>query len=566
MAPAQRTVAGHYRLDRLIGEGGMGEVWRGLDSALEREIAVKALRPELAAKPELVERFRTEAVALAKLGHPNIAAVYNFVRDGSAAYMILEFVHGASLDKVLVERGRMPWQEVAGIGVQALAGIGQAHRQGIVHRDVKPSNLMLTPDGRVKVMDFGIARMLERSRITRDGHWVGTIEYVSPEQIRGEEVDGRADLYSLGIVLYELISGRLPYDAKTDYERMRAHLERTPTSLSRLVPDVPTGFVAVLDRALAKSPSARYADAAEFIEALVEVAPEAAAWLSPLGPDRLRTGKRSTVGLSVRLAALWHRMRDRFGQVTRATGSITFHGEGPAGSPVDRTLGWIRANALLTAAGVCAAGAFGFILAAALSRPTVPLAGAKDAGKAAVVTPANKPPAGTGSTASGGSHGATPVASGPAAGEQPARPLVPLPSSGTGGSTGVPPQDPISPPATPAGPPPGPAAPPTLPGPGPGTNPARPGAGPVAGVSAPAGPTPRSPTRPAAQPDPGAGTATSPAGPSGRPPASGTSNAPPPRVPTARDRPEPAPPAPGPVSPPAGPSPQDSGGWYIKSK
>lgn len=264
-----RTI-GNFQLTELIGEGGMGEVYRGLDTMLEREVAIKTLRPELAARPELVERFRVEAIALAKLNHPNIAAVYSFFRDGTQHHMAMQFVRGDTLETILTKRGRLPWAEAARIGVDVLHALDHAHALGVIHRDLKPGNLMLEASGRTVVMDFGIARVLARARQTRSGNLVGTMEYIAPELIKGQDADARSDLYSLGVVLYELATGRLPFEANTDYELMRAHAELEPPPPERICPDLPPEFSTVVLRALAKTPDQRYASAREFLAALAK--------------------------------------------------------------------------------------------------------------------------------------------------------------------------------------------------------------------------------------------------------------------------------------------------------
>ncbi|HKP84575.1 MAG TPA: serine/threonine-protein kinase, partial [Blastocatellia bacterium] len=178
-------VLGNYKVVEKIGEGGMGAVYRGFDVMLEREVAIKMLRPELASQPEVVERFRTEAITLAKLNHPNIATLFSFLREGEDYFMVMEFVRGETLDDAIRKFGAMSLERAIPLFCQALEGIDHAHRMGIVHRDLKPANVMLTEAASIKVMDFGIARVLGTARMTRQGNIVGTIEYMSPEQVRG---------------------------------------------------------------------------------------------------------------------------------------------------------------------------------------------------------------------------------------------------------------------------------------------------------------------------------------------------------------------------------------------
>jgi eukaryotic-like serine/threonine-protein kinase len=173
------NVVGSYKVTEKIGEGGMGAVFKGIDLMLEREVAIKMLRPELASQPQVVERFRSEAVTLAKLNHPNIATLYSFLRQGEDFFMVMEFVRGETLDSLIRRSGAMPCDRAIALFCMALEGIDHAHRMGIVHRDIKPANMMLTETGTLKVMDFGIARVLGTSRMTKQGNIVGTIEYMS---------------------------------------------------------------------------------------------------------------------------------------------------------------------------------------------------------------------------------------------------------------------------------------------------------------------------------------------------------------------------------------------------
>ncbi len=264
----ERLIAGHYRLLERLGSGSMGEVWRALDVQVEREVALKSLRPELAANAAFVDRFKTEAVVLARLHHPHIASLYTLAREGEALYMVMELVPGATLAGLLQQGGPMPWPRVRGFGLQALRALAHAHESGVVHRDVKPANMLVTPGGVLKLTDFGIARVNQRARMTRAGNWVGTMEYASPEQVRGEAVDGRSDLYALAIVLYELLTGELPFMADTDFQLMKAQLEQAPPCAGQRVPGLPTAFEAALLKAMAKEPGARFADAAAFAAAL----------------------------------------------------------------------------------------------------------------------------------------------------------------------------------------------------------------------------------------------------------------------------------------------------------
>jgi eukaryotic-like serine/threonine-protein kinase len=256
-------IVGSYEIVERLGEGGMGTVFRAVDRMLEREVALKVIRPELASEPEAAERFRAEARAIARVNHPAIATIYSFLAEGSELFLALELVRGRTLAQVLREEGPLPWQRAVPLFSAALDGIEHVHRLGIVHRDLKPDNLMLTEAGGVKVMDFGIARVAGSGRLTRTGLVIGTLRYMAPEQIRGEEPDRRTDVYALGIMLYELLTGRVPFTGATDFAVLKAQLEEAPKPPAELVPDLPGWLERAVLRALAKDPAERFQTAEE---------------------------------------------------------------------------------------------------------------------------------------------------------------------------------------------------------------------------------------------------------------------------------------------------------------
>jgi serine/threonine-protein kinase len=275
---------GSYKITEKIGEGGMGSVFKGIDMMLEREVAIKVLRPELSRQPNLVERFRSEAVTLARLNHPNIATLYSFIRQGDDFFMVMEYVRGETLESLIRRSGRLACEPAVALFCQALEGIEHAHRFGVIHRDIKPANLMLTDEGTVKVMDFGIARALGTGRITKTGHLIGTIEYMSPEQVRGQETDTRSDIYSLGILLYEMLTGRVPFTSTSEYELMRAQIEGAPPPPSTFVVELPLPVEQAIMRALAKKTEARFHTAGEFRAVLLPALGEAAHYRANAAP------------------------------------------------------------------------------------------------------------------------------------------------------------------------------------------------------------------------------------------------------------------------------------------
>jgi serine/threonine-protein kinase len=269
---ADTLFADRYRLERRLGVGGMATVQLALDTRLERRVAVKLLAEHLASDSNFVSRFRREALAAARLVHPNIVQVFDFGSEEGTGrqYIVMEFVDGPSCAEILRELGRLEPDDAVSILTQACRGLDYAHRNGVVHRDVKPGNLLRSRDNAVKLADFGIAKAAEQSDITKAGSVLGTAAYLSPEQARGEPAGPASDLYALGVVSYQLLAGRLPYEAASLTDLARLQETSPPPRLDELNPDVPGPLAEAIMVALHRDPERRYADAADMEQALVD--------------------------------------------------------------------------------------------------------------------------------------------------------------------------------------------------------------------------------------------------------------------------------------------------------
>ncbi|MDP2182091.1 MAG: Stk1 family PASTA domain-containing Ser/Thr kinase [Actinomycetota bacterium] len=260
-----------YRAIEKIGSGGMADVYKAVDDVLGRTVAVKVLHARYASDPNFVARFRQEAQAAANLSNPSIVNIYDWGNDNETYYIVMEYVRGTDLKTLVTDRGQVDPVKAAEYGAQVCAALSVAHGYDIIHRDIKPHNIVLTPDGQVKVMDFGIARA-GNSNMTQTGSVLGTAHYVSPEQAQGRKLGPASDLYSLGVVLYELTTGRVPFEADSPVAVALKQVNEDPTPPREINPNIPPSMEAVILRAMAKSPSERYASAEEMRHDLMRVA------------------------------------------------------------------------------------------------------------------------------------------------------------------------------------------------------------------------------------------------------------------------------------------------------
>ncbi|MCB8985531.1 MAG: serine/threonine protein kinase [Ardenticatenaceae bacterium] len=276
-----RTLDGRYQIEERLGTGGMATVYKATDPNLKRVVAIKIIHPHLAMDPQFVRRFEEEATAVAQLRHPNIVQVYDFKGEGTTYYIVFEFVPGETLQdrlRRLNEAGRrFSPDEILKIALSISDALAYAHSRGLIHRDVKPANIMLNVYGDAILTDFGIAKIAGGTTFTATGATVGTAQYMSPEQIKGETLDGRTDIYSLGVTLFEMVSGQRPFESDSAMTLMMMHVNDPVPNLKQLRPETPPGLTAVIEKALAKDRDQRYYSAAEMHNALklVQEAPAA---------------------------------------------------------------------------------------------------------------------------------------------------------------------------------------------------------------------------------------------------------------------------------------------------
>lgn len=261
----------NYRIERLIGEGGMGVVYKATDITLERTVAIKVLHNHLVKDSIFYNRFRNEAVLLARLNHPNVTTLYNFFSEENQSFMVMEYVEGITLEALLKQEKVLACETVIRIISAAANGLQHAHERGILHRDIKPSNIMISGKGEVKLMDFGIAKMKGSASLTRTGSIIGTLEYIAPELLNGVPPSVHSDLYAMGIVMYELLTGKLPFEGSTEASLINSIVHRKPLPLRTYTTGVPKELESILDNLLKKKPERRISSAEELKSLLQKV-------------------------------------------------------------------------------------------------------------------------------------------------------------------------------------------------------------------------------------------------------------------------------------------------------
>lgn len=267
------TLSGRYRLQRLIATGGMGQVWEAVDSRLGRRVAVKVLKQEFSSDPEFLERFRAEARTVAMLNHPGIAAVHDYGEtdidgEGRTAYLVMELINGEPLNSVIKRTGRLSLRHALDMLEQTGRALQVAHAAGLVHRDVKPGNILITPTGQVKLTDFGIAKAVDAAPVTQTGMVMGTAQYIAPEQALGQDATAASDVYSLGVVGYEAVSGKRPFMGDGALTVAMKHIKETPPPLP---PDLPPNVRELIEITLVKNPGVRYRSGGQFADAVAAV-------------------------------------------------------------------------------------------------------------------------------------------------------------------------------------------------------------------------------------------------------------------------------------------------------
>lgn len=263
-----KYIGNRYEILEVIGKGGMATVYKAKCHVLNRMVAVKVLKEEFTTDEEFIRRFNIEAQSAAGLSHPNIVSIYDVGHEGSIYYIVMELIQGKTLKEIIAEDGALPWKWSVNIAIQIASALEAAHKNNIVHRDIKPHNIIITEDGVAKVTDFGIAKAVSNSTITAFGTTIGSVHYFSPEHARGGYTDAKSDLYSLGIVMYEMVTGRVPFDADTPVSIALKHMQEKPVDPMKLNPNVPVAVNQIIMKAMQKEPSMRYQSATEMLKDL----------------------------------------------------------------------------------------------------------------------------------------------------------------------------------------------------------------------------------------------------------------------------------------------------------
>jgi predicted Ser/Thr protein kinase len=330
---------GAYRVESLIGAGGMGVVYRAFDEALERPVALKTLLPALAADAEFVARFKREAQSAAALNHPNITQIYAIGQEGTVPFFAMEMIHGRSLEAIAKERGAIEAMEAAGYILQAAYGLRHAAQKKLIHRDVKPSNLMLADDGVVKITDFGLAKAARsETQLTATGEILGSPGYISPEQAQGGALDVRSDIYSLGATFYHLVTGKLPFEAATPVAMIIKHMNEPLRSPRVVNPAIPYPIAAAIQKMMAKRPNERFQD----YDALIRELERSLAVGRPAAGQAAAAAGAAPAGPAAAGAAAWSGMTGMEGRGGRLRGADPRRAAAPAEVAADRHAGsWL---------------------------------------------------------------------------------------------------------------------------------------------------------------------------------------------------------------------------------
>ena len=261
-----KLLGNRYEMIEKVGNGGMATVYKAMDKVLKRNVAVKILRDEFTTDEEFIRRFEAEAQSAARLTHPNIVSIYDVGKEGNLYYIVMELIQGKTLKEIIIEeKGPLPWKWSVNVAIQIASALEMAHRNNIIHRDIKPHNIIITEDGIAKVTDFGIAKAVSNSTITAFGTTIGSVHYFSPEHARGGFTDAKSDLYSLGVVMYEMVTGRVPFDADTPVSVALKHMQEEPEEPNKVNPHIPMAVDKIIMKALQKDTTLRYQSATEML-------------------------------------------------------------------------------------------------------------------------------------------------------------------------------------------------------------------------------------------------------------------------------------------------------------